>query len=126
MVKQFALLVGYFKIRINKKSLVGFLRQNCPGIMLIELYQCTSSEAKKAYCCKLTFDSKSSLKRAVKTLRKGNIKGRSFVIREWIERTAANERRDVNWRMGSESSGQCERKKDRRQYHKPLILYVGR
>lgn len=125
MRKQFPLFVGYFKSGINRKTVVGFLRENCPGIRFIDLYRCTSRESGKAYCCKLTFDSKRSLERATKTLSKRSIKGRNFVVRDWIERTAANERRNVNWRTNPDFNGECKRRQDRRRYQKPITLYVG-
>ena len=61
MRKQFRLFVGYFKSSVNKKGLVGILKKNCPDMRFIDLYECVRGEAGKAYCYKLTFDSKVSL-----------------------------------------------------------------
>ena len=124
MRKQFLLFVGYFKRSVNKKVLVGILKKNCPDVRFIDLYECARGETGKAYCCKLTFDSKASLKQAAKILRKFNIKGRRLVVRGWVERTAANERRNINWRKTPDFSGECKRKKDRRRYRAPETLFV--
>ena len=124
MRKQFLLFIGYFKSSVNKKGLVGILKKNCPDMRFIDLYECVRGEARKAYCCRLTFDSKGSLKQAAKSLRKFNIKRRRLVVRGWVERTAANERRNVNWRKTPDFNGERRRKKDRRCYQAPETLFV--
>lgn len=124
MRKQFPLFVGYFKSGIGKNTLVTFLLVHCPDVRFIDLYECVHRGAGKAYCCKLTFDSKASLRRATKVLRMRNIKGRSLVVRDWAERTAANERRNVNWRTAPDLKGEDKRVKDRRSYREPETLFV--
>ena len=124
MRKQYPLFVGYFKRDVNKNIVVGFLKEHCPDLRFIDLYKCNGRNTGKCYCCKLTFDSKVSLVRAGKILGKRKIKGRSMVVRNWKERTAANERRDVNWRKISDDNRDDKRRKDRRRYHEPETLYV--
>ena len=124
MRKKFRLFVGYFKSSVNKKVLVGILKKNCPDVRFIDLYECARGETGKAYCCKLTFDSKASLKQSAKILRRLRIKGHSLVVRDWAERRSFNERRDINWRTVQYANGEGGREKDRRRYRDPINLFL--
>ena len=124
MRKHFRLFVGYFKSSVNKKGFVGILKKNCPDMRFIDLYECVRGEAGNAYCYKLTFDSKGSLEQAAKSLSNFSIKGRSLVVRGWVERTGANERRTVNWRKAPDFNAEFRRKIDRRCYQAPETLFI--
>jgi hypothetical protein len=124
MKKKFRVFVGYFQSSVNKKVLVGILKKNYPDMRSIDLYECVRGEAGKAYCYKLTFDSKVSLEQAAESFRQFNIKGRRLVVREWVERTGVDERRNVNWRKTPDFNGEFRRKKDRRRFRVPETLSV--
>ena len=123
MRKQFILLAGHFSRSLEKHTLLSFMLMTCSGLQVIELYENVQGEAKKAYSCKLTFDSKASMQRAAKILRKRKFRGHSLDVRVWAERTAANERRNVHWRFAANLNGKDRRIKDRRRYQEPITLF---
>lgn len=123
MQTSFKVFVGYFRRDIKLKVIMRSLMNLFPAARSIELLEVMVGVTGHVYGAKLSFPSDAQARQALRLLSNVDLFGRRLEARTWVDRTAANERRDVNWRLARLRDPNCRRQRDRRHYLPPVMVY---
>jgi len=115
------IFVGYFSKNHTKKKAALYVLRLTSHAQTISVHATPCGVSGKVYYCCLGFPKQSHADRAIKALHKKRYHGMQLLTRSWIERTAANERRENNWRE-HDWEGPERRKQERRHYHHLQVL----
>jgi len=94
----YRIFVGYFSKNHGKKKIAVNLLHLVSHVVTISVHATPCGVSGQVYYSCLGFAQQSHADKAMKLLKKSRYHGMSLVIRPWVERTAANERRVANWR----------------------------
>lgn len=109
------LFVGFFRSNIPSVAIAKFLHSVCKRSTGIRVYtRVMAGDSTVKYCC-VDFETERRAFHAGQLLGHVQFQGHVLLARPWVERTAANERRDVNWRTAS-WTGRERRRGERRRY----------
>jgi hypothetical protein len=121
-VGQEKVFVGYFDSDTEPLQIVGVLKKRCAGVVAIEVHRKLIGTTGKVYCCCMTFRSIAAAKQAIERLQNLVVRGNRVLVRRWVERTAANERRDIHWRDCAYQAID-KRERERRNYRSLKYVY---
>jgi hypothetical protein len=113
------LFIGYFSNKNRPRKLAGFLAQVTPELEKIWIIRKLIRFDSKSYCCCLQYPTEKSAKAAWKKLFGLQKPDKQLVLRPWVRRTGANERRDIGWRSKDWPMG--ERRSRERRNFQPLV-----
>jgi uncharacterized protein YchJ len=114
----YKIFVGYFSKNHTKKKVAQYVLKSTSHATTISVHSTPCGISGQVYYCCLGFPKKNQAEKAVKALLKNRYHQMQLLVRPWIERTAANERRLANWR-DQDRDGPERRKEERRHYHHP-------
>jgi hypothetical protein len=107
--------VGYLSTNLTPAKIADSISDLCPDVIEIQVMRKRVGFQSQVYCCALSFASENRRSEALTQLGAKTLKGHTLICRPWVERSAANERRDVYWR-NRDWNRQERRSKDRREY----------
>jgi hypothetical protein len=118
------IFVGYFSSALRPLRLIMALIKQSVGVLEVALYRKPIGLMGDVYCCRLSFASKELARASILRLQNRSFRGNRLLVRQWRERTAANERRDIYWRA-LDFNGVNRRQHDRRDYQSLKYIYNG-
>jgi len=107
---------GYFSKNHTKKKVALHVLRLTPHAKTISVHATACGVSGQVYYCCVGFSKQHQADKAVKVLQKKFYNGIQLLARTWIGRTAANERREPNWR-NHDWDGTERRRSERRRYH---------
>ncbi len=108
--------VGYMSTNLTPAKIADTISDFCPDVIEIQVMRKRVGFQSQVYCCALAFATEKRRSEALTQLASRILKDQKLICRPWVERSAANERRDVYWR--TRAWNRTERRfTDRRVYH---------
>lgn len=114
------LFIGYFRSDFRQEKLQSLIKSFCPGIMRLDVRKKKIGFVGSVYYAQADFSDVHFTEDAARFLSGRKLFGHPLIVRSWVERTAANERRIVGWR-GQHWSGTERRIGERRTYREPRL-----
>ncbi len=117
--RPYSLFVGYFPVSVPLENLLSFLQAKCRNLQRVSVGRMKGGSGRGMLICRVDFAARESALTSMNVLSGLHLADLQLLARPWVNRTEANERRDVGWRR--KSWNRQERRLRERRNHRIRI-----